>query len=263
MKKYPFLTVCILLVAAISPTGRSVAKTAQWSAGTAFPVQRGRFEFGLFQPATYGLSESLELSTHLLPNIFMPNMGIKWSHGSTGPYHWATRHSIYYPTRLLNLVAKEGIGGLISPEFTMPDMIAVHNELLVTRVWDPRFMTTAKLGITLALGSGDLDPRSTIDLPLIFPRLSVFYHTYSIRTGLNIQGRVFFRWHYQLNSDIFLIPEAEEDFAFDQTAFLLWRKNARFQSGFGCKLTYAEYPFGTQWHLIPMLDTQWAFQIIK
>jgi len=266
MKKTNFLTagILFLLITPCTVTGQlPEIEDGIWSSGTAFPVQAGRLEFGIFMPAAYGLSESLELTTHLLPNIYMPNAGLKWSHGSVGPYQWATRHSIYYPTPLLNLVAKEGIGGLISPEFTIPDMLAVHNEMMLTRAWDPHLLTTLKLGVTVAFGSGDLDPRSTIDLPLVFPRLSVFYNTYSIRTGLNFQGRIFFRWHYHMATDLFFLPGAEEGFAFEQTAFLLWRKNPRFQSGFGCKLTYAEYPFGTQWHLIPVFDTQWALQIKK
>ncbi|NQT27786.1 hypothetical protein HQ585_20685 [candidate division KSB1 bacterium] len=232
-----------------------------WSSGTAYLLPKDRLEFGIFQPAAYGLSESLELSTYVLPNILMPNLSVKWKHSAIAGYDWATRHSFYYPTPLLRTVSKKGIGGLISPEFTMPHMVAFHNEILVSKRFDPRLLVTAKAGLTFAYTSEDLDERTTIDLPLIFPRLAVFYNTYNFRMGIDLQGLIVRRWHYVVDSDIFLVPKAEENFAFEHKGLIIWRKSTRFQMCLGYKLVYAEYPFGTQWHLLlPLFDFQWARQ---
>jgi hypothetical protein len=235
-----------------------------WSSGTAYLLPNGRLEFGIFQPVAYGFSESLELSTYLLPNILMPNLSVKWKHSAIAGCDWATRHSIYYPTPLLRTVSKEGIGGLISPEFTMPHMVAFHNEILVSKPFDPRLFVTVKAGMTFAYTSQDLDERTTIDLPLIFPRLAVFYNTYDFRMGIDLQGFIVWRWHYLVDSDIFLMPNSEEDFAFEHKGLIIWRKSTSFQLCLGYKIVYSEYPFGTQWHLLlPLFDLQWALQFNK
>jgi len=37
---------------------------------------------------------------------------------------------------------------------------------------------------------------------------------------------------------------------------LVWDRPPSFQIRFGYLLSYAEYPFGRQWHLLPLLDLQ-------
>lgn len=233
-----------------------------WSLGTAYLLPRGRLEIGLFQPLRYGWSESLEFATHPLVFIKMPNLSLKWSHDSYCGFFFATRHNIYYPTPLLRTLAREDIGGLISPEFDIPNMVSFNNEILVTKQILTNHLLTGKAGFSFALKSGDLDERTTIDLPLVFPRLSVYYHGYGFRFGSDLQGKIGRRWNYLVDWDLFYIPEAEEDMAFEHKAMFLWNKSHRFQLCFGYKLVYGEYPFGTQWHLLaPIFDLQWAWQL--
>lgn len=238
------------------------ADVHNWSSETAYLLPKGRLEFGIFRPAAYRFSESLEFSTHVLPNILIPNLCVKWGHSSFAGLDWATRHSFYYPTPILRTVAREGIGGLISPEFTMPHMAAFHNEILLSKPFDPRLLVTFKAGMTFAWSSADLDERTTIDLPLIYPRLAVFYNTYDFRMGIDLQGFMIGRWHYLADSDIFLCPNSDKGLAFEHKGLIIWRKSTRFQLCLGYKIAYAEYPYGTQWHLLlPLLDLQWARQI--
>ncbi len=54
---------------------------------------------------------------------------------------------------------------------------------------------------------------------------------------------------------------ASDEMAFEHKGLLLWNKSQRFQLCLGYKLTFGEYPFGTQWHLLgPLVDLQWAWQ---
>jgi len=233
-----------------------------WSSGTAYTLPVGRMEVGIFQPLRYGLSTSLEFSIHPLVTFLMPNLSVKWSHRSFNGFQVSTNHSLYYPTPLLRTVAREGTGGLISPEFRIPNMVAINTEVLASKFIAKDQVLTGKLGLALAAKSATLDRRTTIDLPLIFPRMNVFYHGYSLRGGTNLQGRMFRRWHYRADAEIFITPKAEENFAFEQLGLLLWQKSARFQFCFGYKLVYGEYPFGSQWHLLaPLVDLQWGWRV--
>ncbi len=233
-----------------------------WSQGTAHLLPKGRMEVGFFQPLRYGWSDKLEFSTQPLVNILMPNMSVKWSHKSVAGFFISTRHSFYYPTPLLRVISREGIGGMISPEFNIPHMISLYNEILFSKQIAKNLLFNGKAGFAFALKSGDLDSRSTIDLPLIFPRLAVFYNGYGFRFGADMEGKLFKRWLYLVDADVFYAPGQNENFAFENKGLILWTKSDRFQLTIGYKLSYAEYPFGTQWHLLlPIFDFQWAWQL--
>ncbi len=256
---------CVLLIISspfVVPPGLSQSQdqfNKNWSSGTAFLLSEGRMEIGIFQPLRYGWSKSFEFSIHPLAAFIIPNLSLKWSHGQNNRYFFATRHSIIYPTLLLRTVSKQGTGGLISPEFDIPHMISIYNEVVMSKEVLANHLLSIKAGVNFALKSSDLDQRSTIDLPIIFPRLAVYYHGLSYRFGSDLQGKFFRRWDYLVDSEIFYTPAGDENFAFEHEGLLLWNKSERFQFSIGYKLVYGEYPYGTQWHLLfPMLDLQWA-----
>lgn len=238
-------------------------KTAwrNWSSGTAYLLPAGRWEVGLFQSLRYGYSESLEFSTHPLAFFLMPNLNMKWSHGFYNGFKIATRHSLYYLTPLLRTISREGTGGIISPEFAIPHLVSIYNEVLFSKPIASGHLVTGKAGFCVAIKSGELDERTTIDLPLVFPRLNVFYQGYGFRSGCNLEGKLVRRWNYLVDADIFYYPSADEKMAFEHKGLLLWTKSLQFQFCFGYKLTFGEYPFGTQWHLLgPLFDLEWAWQ---
>ncbi|MDZ7319392.1 MAG: hypothetical protein ONB11_09580, partial [candidate division KSB1 bacterium] len=226
-----------------------------WSSGSAYLLPAGRWEVGVFQSLRYGYSASLELSTHPLAFLVMPNFNVKWSHGCYRGFNLSTRHSGYYPTPLLRNIARKGTGGIISPEFHIPHLVSIYNEVLISKSIAKGHLFTGKAGFCLAIKSGKLDERTTIDLPLVFPRLNVFYQGYGFRGGCNVEGKLVSRWNYLADADLFYYPSGDEKIAFEHKGLLLWTKNQRFQLCFGYKLTYGEYPFGTQWHLLgPLFD---------
>ncbi len=229
--------------------------------GSARTLNQGRWTIGIFQPLRHGISDRIELSAHPLLFPLLPNFSLKWSHSPAGPWQFASRHSFYDPTPLLRLLRRKGTGGIISPEFEIPNMGAWTSELLVTRPLGSAHLITFKAGISLCLfRSSALDSRTTIDLPLVFPRLQPFYQDYTWRSGIEGMGRLGRRWLYLLDGDLFYTPGGEENWALEHKGMLLWNKSSRVQLGLGYKLTWGEYPFGTQWHLLgPLIDLQWGW----
>lgn len=232
-----------------------------WSSGTAHSLPAGRFEMGLFQPMRYGCSDALEFSAHPLLFFVSPNFDAKINYGDLGGITIASSHGLTYPTHLMRLVAKEGIGGLISPEFDIPHIISWQNELLISAEMLGSHLLTAKLAWNTAYKSGPLDPRTTIDLPVVYARTGVYYHDYGWRFGADLKGPLFWRWGYSLDGDVFYYPKADPDInmAFEHKGLLFWNKSTGFQLCLGYLLSYGEYPFGTQWHILPLIDLQWGW----
>jgi hypothetical protein len=231
--------------------------TKLWSEGSAYILPKKRIELGLFQPLRYGQSERIEWSTHPIYFFIIPNLNIKWFHGFYDDVAIASRYSIYYPTMLLRTISREGTGGIISPEFEIPQMIGFNGEALFSKRLYENTILTAKLGLAFGVKFGGLDERTTIDLPLVYNRLAVFYHGYQLRGGVDLDGHLYKRWYYSLDMDYFYIPNIDHNKTFEHKGLLIWQKSEKTRLTIGYKLIYGEYPFASQWHLfIPLLDIQ-------
>ncbi len=260
-----FLAVCLFWECPALPSDnpRSDGQSSVWSrwtSGTAYTIPAGRWELGVFQSLRYGLSETVEASTHPLAFFLIPNLDVKWAHGSKNGFRFSTRHGLTYPTILLRLVSREGIGGLISPEFNIPHMVSVYNDVIVSKSVRNEALATAYLGLDFSVKSGFLDERTTIDLPLVFNRMNVFYGGTTLRSGTGLKMRIWRRWRIQVDGDGFWTPGVNEHFAFEHKGLLLWIKSETFQFCLGYKLTFGQYPFGTEWHLfVPLFDCVWGW----
>lgn len=270
MKRPLRLASLLLMVTAALP---ATATERNWSTGTAYTLPKGRLEIGLFQPFRKGQTERLEWSTHPVFNLKIPNIRIKMYHSKLYGWDVATRHSLVYPTPLLRLLRVKGfgisslrdmdVGGIITSDPDVPPiphMISSRNEILFSRWLGSSSLLTGKLGVAVALKRGKLDRRTTIDLPIVFPRLGVYYHGYSVNLGIDLLRGLTKRVDYLIDADVLLLPNSEEDFAFEHKGLFLWNRSSRFQVAIGYKLVYGEYPFGTRWHLFPLFDLQWGRQ---
>ena len=189
--------------------------------------------------------------------FFIPNLSIQKRHPSWAGLAVTSRHSLVVPTPLLKMVTKRGVGGFISPEFDIPLMVALKNEVQLKRTLNDSWKIIGKTGLTIAYSSEELDERTTIDLPVIFQRLGVFYNGYGANFGLAFTGTLLPKLSILTDFDMLLLPGFGEAFAFEHKNLLTWALSNRTSVQVGYKLVYGEYPFGAQWHLLPLLDILW------
>ena len=220
-------------------------------------LPKGNFETGLFQPLRYGLSENIEISTHPVLMFFIPNLAVQKRHPNWVGLTLVSRHSLVVPTPLLKMVTKKGVGGFISPEFDIPLMIALKNEIQLKRTLNDSWLLSGTAGLTLAYCSKKLDKRTTIDLPVVFPRLGVFYNRYGVNFRLGFAGSLLPKLDLLTDLNVLFLPGMEEGFAFEHKNLLTWTLSNRTDIQIGYKLIFGEYPFGIQWHLLPLLDFLW------
>ncbi len=228
---------------------------------TALPAPARTIQKGLFQPLVYGYSAKVTFSTHALAFPVMPNLTMKWNYYQQANRGLSFQHAMYYPTPLLRLIARKGIGGIISPEFNIPSAFIIYSGVLFTQIADRQYLTL-KAGLNLGLKTGKLDTRTTIDLPLVYPRLQMLYDKWGTRFGIDYRRLLSQQFSGLIDADIFYYPTAYCRFAIEHKALLIWHCSPRNQVTFGYKLVYGEYPFGKAWHLfLPLIDFQRIWQL--
>ena len=112
----------------------------------------------------------------------MPNISLKKPYKPIGSFTSAFQSSLVYPTPFLNMIAKKDILGFISPEFQIPPMLGLSGTFLISNNIAGVDLTVNG-GLDLGLVMGDLDYRSTIDLPLVYHRLGVYYNNWGMHMG--------------------------------------------------------------------------------
>ncbi len=249
------LMVCIILLSSFNSAQDSTS--VDWLYGSAEIISPGQWEIGLFQPLVRSLSSDLQISLHPIIFFVMPNGTLTKTWGSVKQWKIASRHGLCYPTLLLRMVTKEGIWGFISPEFDIPGILLASNDLLASMV-NTSYKLTFKAGITIAVKGDEIDSRTSIDLPLIYNRLSPLYSGNYIKIGGDYQLTLNRKTVFFLDFDYFLLNNSGNYTALEHTALICRSKNKR-QISIGYKFITAEYPFGVQKHLLPVFDIRWRW----
>ena len=104
-----------------------------WDSHSAHVLPKDRWEMGIFQPFRYGISNNIEYTTYPLLFYIMPNVSIKQGQGEFHGFDVARKLSLLYPTPILNMFAKKGIGGLIDPNITIPPMMRISGTMILTK----------------------------------------------------------------------------------------------------------------------------------
>ena len=250
-----------------------------WDSHSAHILPKKRWEIGIFQPFRYGYSENLEYSIYPLWSIVMPNISLKKKHDSSNGYLTASRWRFIYPTPLLNAVARKGIGGLIDPSFIMPPMLGISGSWMMSQ-YHHKTDITINFGLDLAINFGKLDQRSSIDLPLIYHRLGVFYNGWGIHSGLDMQKQLISVIKLLVDIDLKILPGIDSrsvktnlskilgNYAIEHKMLFIYQKSDSFRILTGYKLVHGQYPFGIETRLlpflpllekwVPMIELQWA-----
>jgi hypothetical protein len=238
-----------------------------WSSHSAEIIEKGRWEMGLFQPLRYGYSNYAEFSVHPGWFFLIPNLEIKESQKSFFGYKTASQYKLTYPTILLNMLSGDGIGKLIAPEHEMPHMFSFSGSLIATRSFKgTKFSLSGGLDIGIVLG--DLNPVSSIDLPLVYHRLGVFYNGWGLHTGVDFERAISGKIKALFDLDLIALPGYNGNYSLENKLLLSWNKSTNFRIMTGYKFLAGEFPYGKDSRMlpylpilerwVPILELQWA-----
>ncbi len=233
--------------------------------GSADLLSTGRREIGLFSPFRMGLNNGAEINVNKF--LLFPSVSYKSEMSQFRRWKMAYRIQVAYPTMAMRWLqspigmklGEPDMFALISPEFTIPQMASVYGELMGTIGTASDEQLSINGGISIGLNGKELVQRATVDLPIIYPRLSVYYNGILIKIGGEYYRKFKGRWSYIMDYDMFLMPGGDGRFAFEQKGLLIWTKSRKFKFLFGYKLVAGEYPYGSQAHLFPAMDFQFGW----
>ena len=226
------------------------------SSESAYLLEKGDYEIGLFQPLQWGYSENIELSTHPISMFTMPNFSLKIKHEIFGI---TSRHRFVYPTPLMRIFQKKGMFGLITPVADVgevPHIFVFQNELFKSISLD-KTLFTLKAGITFAIVSEKLDERLSVDLPIIYPAMGAYFNGYKFNLGADARHYFSDQLSVLLDGDVVIIPT--EDIFLESKLLGEYQLNNQWGILLGAKLTYGNYPFGKQTRLLPFFDVTYRW----
>jgi hypothetical protein len=222
-----------------------------WTSNTACLMPEGKWESGVFQNFRYGLNNKLEIYSNSLLIPLIPKVGIKVGLGSRNRYIFASSHDVSSPSTFLNFVSRKGIGGLISPEFDFPFIISINNLFILSKSIGSASILSAYAGFLFAIRSKKPNNQSTIDLPLVYPRMAHFYEGSTVRLGISLKGPICKRWFYEEEFQTFIITRSSNNFFPENSGTLMWAAGKSLRIKAGYVMSYGNYPFGTHWQLWP------------
>lgn len=256
-----FYLLLFLCETSLSGQEISIPVRDRWSCNTAYLMPEGKWESGIFQPFRYGLNNKLEIHSNALELPVIPNAGIRIGLGSRSGFIFASDHTLSSPTIFLRFVSRKGIGGLISPEFDFPFIITISNSFLVSKPIGSASLLSGYAGFLFAIRRSKPDPQSTIDLPLLYPRMAHYYEGMSVRSGISFKGSLSKKWFYEEGLQIFVITRSRNNFFAENSGNIMWAAGRTIRIKGGYILSYGKYPFGTHWQLWPSIDLVFGSKI--
>ena len=241
-----------------------IGEVRNWDYHSAYLIPEKRWEIGLFQPFRYGYSDSFEYSTYPLWFFVMPNVTFKKKHQNILNYKFASKLGLLYPTPILNMVAREGLGGFIDPTFRIPPMLGISLSLVMTNEFFDTDVTLNS-GFDLGVKFGELDQRANIELPLLYHRLSIFHNGYGLHSGIDLKNNLTKNISIFVDCDLSILPGTGTnetnsriakilgEFALEHKLLLIYERSNRLRIMTGYKYIYGKYPFGNESRLLPFV----------
>jgi hypothetical protein len=226
--------------------------------GTAYTLESGNWELGVFAALRRGFNDGLEVSVHPLTAIKAPNLAIKkmWSEGSTMTI--ASRHSLTYATPLLQSLAKSGTGGILPADAVIPHIVALDNRFLVSRQVGGQSMLTLSARVMLGASFGESSWPS-IDMPIAYPRTAAYQDTMAAALGVQFDGQFTGSLGYRIDADAWIMPLSDAKWAMEFRAHLPWRPSKHFTGQLTATGIVGDYAYGTNWHILPGFDLIWGW----
>ena len=229
-----------------------------FSGDSAFPLEDGQRQMGIFQPRIYGMKNNVEISTHPLLFIVKPNVKIKKYHGEIKGLALVSRYSFDYPTLFLKLLQRDGIGGILAddPDIgKIPQLFVFQGEWLNTKRFS-NYNITGKVGMSICPGC-EIDKRHLIDLPLAYPRMAIYHYGIAANSGVDMD---YHSDKISIKTDLDLIFLPEEDIFLEHKLLYKYQLSTKYILSVGYKLAYGKYPYGKQLDIFPLVDLSWRWK---
>jgi hypothetical protein len=224
---------------------------------TAFTVPKGRIEFGIMNPFTWGITDKIQLSSHPVMDILLPNISCKVNWLQIDYFYLASVHELNYPSLLLGTIAREGTGGILAPDNDIPNIFCLYNHAIGTLLLD-KHIFSLKAGINAALSLPDTN-FETIDYPLIYGNTAVYHSHLTVDIVIDYKTRIYNWLHGMVSLELLLIPEPLSTYEVRQTTKALFVLGKTFSIMAGYTMVAGEYPYGSDWKIIPLIDTLFSF----
>lgn len=229
---------------------------------TAFLLEKGQKEIGICHPLRLGRTDKTEFSIHPILGFVIPNFKMKSKLSSSENLENAYFLKLTYPTPLLKMVQKKGIGGLIAedPNFKpIPHLLVSELGVISTKIMKEKYYVSAFGSMAFTTGIGVVDERITIDLPYFYPRMSMYNSDYTLISGLNFTGPLWRNIGFDFGASMRYTFGSDQSLAFEIRDNLFWQFKPNMKLLLGYDLYFAEYPFGNQWDLIPTIDLRYKW----
>ena len=213
---------------------------------------------GLFGPLRYGVDDSLEVELHPILTFLTPHLAVKKQLQDIGSWNFAIRQSLSYPTPLLRILSRGGIGGILPPDSEIPHLLSSDTRILATNDVSEKLSVTLRMQMQFAPRVGDSDfPH--IPVPIVYPRIASFNGFASVGLGAYIQGQLNDVLQLRSDTQLWFLGGNSSNWNVEQWAGLRWFAASKFCIDIGIVGTIGDYPYGINWHVIPTFDLNWAF----
>jgi hypothetical protein len=255
------LTTLGLMMGFASPaSGSDSRRYAMWADASALTVAPGRLEVSILADGAYGLNRSLELRLQPLAFFVLPHLEGKLRLVAADRFQVSSVHRISYPTLFLELVSREGTGGLLPPDNKPPTALLLDNGLIASvELWRLSWLS---LRVDACVAPRTSEPTTTLDFPFLYQRFAALEGTLVPRGAASLSGRLLSVVDYSMLLRHYLVGFAADKHssiphgatATEYSASLSWRPALGHRVTGGATLSVADLPVGRRQHLLPYID---------
>lgn len=225
----------------------------RWIKPTAFTDSSGVRQIGLLSDGRAGLGGDLSLYAHPVMALLAPTVEFQVTWGQSENTALATYHRLSCPTPLMMLSQMEGDLGMVTPEASVGLLIGITNGV---RWSHDEFNGMLTLQAGVEVGIGDPDPRTSVDQPILYPRMLAFYESWVAELGVVYERELGTHFGLTVEATTFL---NDHNVFLEITPRLSWHIDEHWSIHVDPVITYGTYPYGNDWQLLllPDLTYRW------
>jgi len=232
----------------------TIPQNSLWPHRSTETLVQGRKVWQLFGVKKMGVAKNMEWQIQPLFFFISPNLGLKKRWTNNRRWSIATLHKINYPSIYLNLIAREGAGGVLPKDSEIPPMISLRNEILLD-IHSEKIFITLRGGVATAFKLGNAEKNfPDIDIPFLYNRTLAFNNTPNIYMGINIHRYILPKLNVEGDFTAFRVGNENKDFVYESQLIFFWKKSNKFGLKAGAAAAFGQYPYGRDFQIIPVFD---------